>query len=116
MVIYLYELLFIALFTMIGYNYPPFRGTTRAMGAIFGAAFALALSLLVFKIKKTELKYLWSSLLGLLGGVVVGWLTFQMFTLIAMSFSAYVFFKALFLFGIPLTGLFIGASKPNIFS
>jgi uncharacterized protein YacL len=116
MIIYFYEFVFIALFAVIGYNYPPFRGTSREMGASFGAAFALALSLLVFKIKKTELKYLWSSLLGLLGGVVVGWITFQMFNLIAMSFSAYVFFKALFLFGIPLTGLLIGASKPNMFS
>jgi uncharacterized protein YacL len=116
MVIYFYELVFVALFAMIGYNYPPFRGTTPALGAAFGAAFALALSLLVFKIKKTELKYLWSSLLGLLGGVIVGWIAFQMFNLIAMSFSAYVFFKALFLFGIPLTGLLIGVSKPNMFS
>jgi uncharacterized protein YacL len=33
-----------------------------------------------------------------------------------MSFSAYIFFKALFLFGIPVTGLFIGISKPNMFS
>ncbi len=41
---------------------------------------------------------------------------FQLFNLIAMSFSAYVFFKALFLFGIPVTGLFIGISKPNMFS
>jgi uncharacterized protein YacL len=116
MILYVYKLVFIALFAMIGYTYPPFQGTSKAMGAVFGAAFALSLSLLVFKIKKTELKYLWSALLGLLGGVIVGWITFQLFNLIAMSFSAYVFFKALFLFGIPVTGLFIGVSKPNMFS
>jgi len=116
MVLYFYKLVFIALFAMIGYTYPPFQGTSREMGAVFGAAFALSLSLLVFKIKKTELKYLWSALLGLLGGIIVGWITFQLFNLIAMAFSAYVFFKALFLFGIPVTGLFIGVSKPNMFS
>jgi len=116
MVLYIYKLIFIVIFAMIGYTYPPFQGTSKEMGAAFGAAFALALALLVYKIRKTELKYIWSAALGLLGGILVGWITFQLFNLIAMSFSAYVFFKALFLFGIPTTGLFIGVSKPNMFS
>jgi uncharacterized protein YacL len=116
MLIYLYKLIFVVIFAMIGYTYPPFQGTSKELGSMFGAAFALALSLLVFKIKKTELKHLWSASLGLLGGIAIGFITFQLFNLIAMSFSAYVFFKALFLFGIPVTGLFIGISKPNMFS
>lgn len=116
MIIYLYELMFIALFAVIGYTYPPFQGTSRALGAAFGAAFALTLSLLVYKVRKAELKHIWSASLGLLGGILIGWVTFQLFNLIAMSFSAYVFFKALFLFGIPATGLFIGLSRPNLFS
>ena len=116
MIIYLYKLIFIAIFAIIGYTYPPFRGTPPAMGAAYGAAFAAALTLLVYKIRKAELKHIWSASLGLLGGILIGWITFQLFNLIAMSFSAYVFFKALFLFGIPATGLFIGISKPNMFS
>jgi len=116
MLLYFYKLIFIVIFALIGYTYPPFRGTSKELGGLFGAAFALSLSLLVFKIKKTELKHIWSASLGLLGGIVIGWITFQLFNLIAMSFSAYVFFKALFLFGIPVTGLFIGISKPNMFS
>lgn len=116
MIIYLYKLIFIAIFAIIGYTYPPFRGTPPAMGAAYGAAFAAALSLLVYKIRQAELKHIWSASLGLLGGILVGWITFQLFNLIAMSFSAYVFFKALFLFGIPATGLFIGISKPNMFA
>jgi len=116
MFIYVYKLIFVVIFGIIGYTYPPFQGTSRELGAMLGAAFALSLSLLVFKIKKSELKHLWSASLGLLGGIAVGWIMFQLFNLIAMSFSAYVFFKALFLFGIPVTGLFIGISKPNMFS
>lgn len=116
MIIYLYELIFVVLFAVIGYTHPPFAGTSQALGAAFGAAFALALSLLVYKIRKAELKHIWSASLGLLGGILIGWVTFQLFNLIAISFSAYVFFKALFLFGIPATGLFIGLSKPNMFS
>jgi uncharacterized protein YacL len=48
--------------------------------------------------------------------VIIGWILFQLFNLIAISFSAYIFFKALFLFGIPITGLFVGIQKPNMFS
>ncbi len=116
MFIYFYKLIFIAIFALIGYTYPPFRGTSKEMGALMGAAFAVFLSLLALKIKKTELKNLWSAALGLISGVIIGWLMFQLFNLIAMSFSAYIFFKALFLFGIPVTGLFVGIHKPNLFS
>ncbi len=116
MFIYFYKLVFVVIFALIGYTYPPFRDTSKELGAMLGAAFALSLSLLVIKIKKSELKHIWSASLGLLGGIAVGWIMFQLFNLIAMSFSAYVFFKALFLFGIPVTGLFIGISKPNMFS
>jgi hypothetical protein len=116
MFILIYKLIFIGIFALIGYTYPPFQQTSQELGAGIGAALALFLTLLVLKIKKSELKHIWSASLGLIGGVAIGWIMFQLFNLIAMSFSAYVFFKALFLFGIPVTGLFIGISKPNMFS
>lgn len=116
MFIYFYKLIFIIVFAIIGYTYPPFRGTSKEFGALIGGSFAAFLSLLAIKIKKTELKYIWSSALGLISGVIIGWILFQLFNLIAISFSAYIFFKALFLFGIPITGLFVGIQKPNMFS
>ncbi len=72
MFIYVYKLIFVVIFGIIGYTYPPFQGTSKELGAMLGAAFALSLSLLVFKIKKSELKHLWSASLGLLGGIAVG--------------------------------------------
>jgi len=116
MIIYFYKLLFIAVFALIGYTYPPFPGTSKLFGAVLGGAFALILSLLAIKIKKTEFKTIWSASLGLVSGLIVGFIMFQLFNLIAISFSAYIFFKALFLFGIPVTGLFVGIHKPNLFS
>ena len=117
MFIYIYKLIFIVIFAMIGYTYPPFQGTSKEMGAVFGAAFALSLALLVYKIKKTRIEaHLERRPWACSAASLIGWITFQLFNLIAMSFSAYVFFKALFLFGIPVTGLFIGISKPNMFS
>lgn len=116
MLIYVYKLIFILVFVFIGYNYPPFQVTSHLHGALLGAGFAIALSLLSVRIKKTDLKSLWSATIGLLGGTLVGWTMFQLFHYISIFFSAYVFFQALFFFGFPITGLFIGIQKPNMFA
>ena len=116
MIIYFYKLIFVAIFTLIGYNYPPFPGTSHLTGAILGALFALTLSVLAIKIKNTELKNLWSASIGLLGGVFIGWILFELFSLITVAFGAHVFFKSLFLIGFPITGLFIGSRTPNLFA
>lgn len=121
MIVYVYKSIFIALFAFLGYNFPPFEGISPLYGAVLGAGFALALSLLSVKIKKTELKYLWSATIGILGGVLMGWIILIMFNAItihypAFKFSAQIFFKTLFLFGFPITGLFIGVNKPNMFA
>jgi uncharacterized protein YacL len=111
-----YKVIFILVFAFIGYNYPPFQGTSSFQGAVLGAGFATALSLLSIRIKKTELKNLWSVTIGVLGGALVGFVAFMMFKYVDAAFHAYVFFKTLFLFGFPITGLFIGIHKPNLFS
>ncbi len=121
MIVYAYKLIFIALFALLGYNFQPFEGTSPFYGAVFGAGFALALSLLSIKVKKTELKFLWSATIGILGGVLMGWILFLMFGAVTLHYEtvntdAFIFFKSLFLFGFPITGLFIGINKPNMFS
>lgn len=120
MLIYIYKFIFVALFALLGYSFPPFGVISPVVGAVLGAAFALALSLLSIKVKKTELKYLWSATIGVLGGVLVGWLILKMFLSITyhieVPLSAMVFFKTLFFFGFPITGLFIGILKPNMFA
>ncbi|MCP4217926.1 MAG: TRAM domain-containing protein [bacterium] len=131
--ILIYKILFIVLFAFIGFYHPPIKGLNSYFGALFGAGFALALSLITYKIKKTELKNLWSASIGILGGVLMGWVMYKLFNLmvfpdsiivasvpetpmIAITPSAYIFFKTLLLFGFPITGLFIGINKPNLFS
>ncbi|MCP4156568.1 MAG: TRAM domain-containing protein [bacterium] len=85
------------------------------------------------KIKKTELRYLWSASIAVLGGALMGWIMFKVFSamvypksikidslpempMIMISASSYIFFKTLLVFGFPITGLFIGINKPNLFS
>lgn len=121
MIIYLYKLIFIGLFALIGYFNPPFPGVNNFFGAVLGAGFAMALSLLTIKIKKSELKYLWSATIGVLGGALVGILLFYMTQEVVkhsetFQFGGMIFFKILFLYGFPITGLFIGVHKPNMFA
>jgi uncharacterized protein YacL len=118
MLIFVYQIIFVGFFAFIGYYNPPLSGLTRIEGAILGAVFALFLTLLTVKIKKTDLKNLWSAVIGILVGVIIGWTMFQMFKLLAISapFQALIFYNTLFLIGIPITGLFIGMLKPNMFA
>lgn len=115
MLIYVYKLIFILAFAFIGYYNPPF-GATRVHGAVIGAVFALALSVLAIRIRKTELKNVWSVTIGLLLGALVGWVMYLMFKEFSLAWSSVIFSKALFFIGIPVAGLFIGLQKPNLFS
>jgi uncharacterized protein YacL len=115
MIVFFYKIIFIFVFALIGFNYPPFA-VPPLFGLFMGAGFAAILAILAFKIKNSELRYIWSASIGLLGGVLIGWITFLLFDKISMAWSAYIFFKFLFLFGFPVTGLFVGIQKPNIFS
>jgi uncharacterized protein YacL len=121
MIVYIYKFLFIALFAYIGYRFPPFLGISPFYSALWGAGFALALSLFSIKVRRTELKYIWSSSIGMMGGVVMGLVIMWMFNSITFHYEAFstsskIFFKTLFLFGFPITGLFIGINKPNMFA
>jgi len=116
MVIYIYKFIFVAIFGYIGFTYPPFPGTTHLAGALIGASIAIILMLISIKVKDMELKYLWGVTIGVLGGALVGWVLLEIFKLITLSFSAFIFFKSLFLIGFPITGFFIGVHKPSLFS
>ncbi len=116
MLIYVYKLIFILVFALIGYKNPPFEGTSNLYGGIIGAGFALALVLLSLRIRKTELKVIWSATIGVLGGALVGFTLFKLFEEVFRSWNALIFLRTLFLFGFPTTGLFVGINKPNMFS
>jgi uncharacterized protein YacL len=51
----------------------------------------------------------------------MGWIIYVMFNAVTFHYpvvnlQAQIFFKTLFLFGFPITGLFIGVNKPNMFA
>lgn len=118
MIMYIYKFIFVVVFAILGYNASPFPGLTEIQGSFVGAVFATALVLLAQKVKNTELRFLWSAFIGILGGALVGLTLFIMLKLteIMIPTTSYIFFTFLFLFGFPVTGLFFGILKPNMFS
>jgi len=114
--IYIYKIIFVMIFAYLGYLYPPFLGISKLQGALMGGAMAAALALFIIKVKKTELKYLWSGTVGIILGALMGWIFFQIFDLTSISFAASKFFQTFLLFGLPVSGLFLGIQKPNMFS
>ena len=98
MLIYVYKFIFILAFAFIGYYNPPF-GTTHLHGALMGAVFALALSVLAVRIKNTEIKNVWSATIGLLLGALVGWIMYLMYSEFSLAWSSVIFGKAIFLIG-----------------
>ena len=117
MLLFVFNLFFIAFFAYFGYTYPPINSLPQLTNGFLGGGFAAALSLLSIKIKKTELKTIWGASIGLFGGMLMGWLLYSMlFNFIKISLSGFIFYKTFFLLGIPISGLFIGIHKPNMFS
>ncbi len=116
MILGIYNLLFFFLFFIIGYNNPPFSGLSDVNGGILGAGFAIALSLISYRIKKAEQSYIWSVFISSLSLLFIGFIFLNIFKLIGFTFLDIIFFKTLFLLGFPIGGVFIGLYKPDLFS
>jgi uncharacterized protein YacL len=118
MILLIYKMVFIVFFGFIGYYNNPVSNLSDFYSAIFGAGFGLFLILFIEKIKKSELKYIWSSFIGILLGTTIGVIFFELFKTIVVSapFQGYIFFKTFFFVGFPVVGLFVGIQKANMFS
>lgn len=117
MLIYVYKLIFILVFVIIGYKNPPFGLELPISGALMGASFALFVSVLSLRIKATDLKNVWSAIIGLMGGALMGWILFLLLKESTVtSYPTATFFKSMLLIGGPIAGLFVGIHKPNLFS
>ena len=114
--IFLYKALFVLLFAYLGTRIPPFPGATPVSGGLLGGGVALFLAILAINIRQMELKTLWSATLGLVLGGLIGWLCSLSLDLVAQTVFTHAFYKAVFLLAFPLTGLFVGLQKPNMFS
>jgi uncharacterized protein YacL len=110
--IWLFRLFALALITVGGYFYPPFK-----LNAAFGAAAALASGVLMMvletRIRKAQFRVLWSAGLGLLLGLLLGWLFGAVYQSVVKTPEMAAFIRIFFLIIMPYIGVLIGTKKPE---
>lgn len=108
--IILFRLFVIALITLAGYFFPPFK-----MKSYLGAAAAFFFGVLIIyletKIRKSQFKIIWSSTIGTFAGVLLGWGLGSIYQTIARDSITTTFIKIFFLIIMPYIGFLVGTRK-----
>jgi uncharacterized protein YacL len=108
----IFRIFIISLLTAAGYFYPPFT-LARPYGA--AVAFVLGILFMVFetRIRKVQFKVIWSSGLGLLVGICLGWLVGSIYQSVVHTPEMAAFIRIFFLVVLPYIGVVIGTRKPE---
>ena len=110
--IWIFRLIIIVLIGAAGYFYPPFR-LTRAWGAAIALALGVAIMSLETRIRKTAFKVIWSAGVGMLIGILLGWLVGTIYQSVAGTAEMSRFIHIFSLIILPYIGLLIGLRKPE---
>jgi len=112
--IWLFRLFVLGLITLGGFFYPPFK-LNPAFGAV--AAFALGALMMVLetRIRRVPFRVLWSAGLGLIAGLLLGWMFGAFYHSVVQTTEMAVFIRIFFLVIMPYIGLLIGTKKPEWF-
>jgi uncharacterized protein YacL len=110
--IWIFRLFVIALITIGGYIYPPFKLTP-----VYGAGAALlAGALMMFletRIRRVPFRVLWSAGWGLILGLLLGWLLGSFYRSVVNTAEMAAFVRIFFLVIMPYIGILIGMKKPE---
>jgi uncharacterized protein YacL len=112
--IFVFRVFIITLVTLGGYFYPPFRlshETGAAAAFVLGAVFMV----LETRIRKSPFKVIWSAGLGLLAGILLGWMLGSIYQTVVHTPEMASFVRIFFLVIMPYIGLLIGVRKPEWF-
>lgn len=108
--IFIFRLIVVALVTLTGYFFPPFR-LARYQGAIAGFLLSVVITYLETRIRKSQFKIIWSSTIGTFAGVLVGWVLGSIYQGIAQDNSTTYFIRIFFLIIMPYIGFLVGSQK-----
>jgi len=112
MSIFIFRLIFVLLVILTGYFLPPFNLPSYA-----GAGGALVLSVIIIfiesRIRKAHFRIFWSSVVGTLAGVFLGWVLGSIYKTIAHNDSTSLFVRIFFLIIMPYIGFIVGSQKPE---
>ena len=110
MSIFIFRFFIIVLITLTGYFFPPFY-----LAPYFGAAIGFLLSIVIVyletRIRKSQFKVIWSSTIGTLAGVLLGWALGSIYQTIASDNSTTTFIRIFFLLIMPYIGFLVGTRK-----
>ncbi|MBA7553493.1 putative PIN and TRAM-domain containing protein YacL [subsurface metagenome] len=108
--IFIFRFFIIVLITLTGYFFPPFH-----LAPYFGAATGFLLSVVIVyletRIRKSQFKVIWSSTIGTLAGVLLGWGLGSIYQTIASDNSTTTFIRIFFLLIMPYIGFLVGTRK-----
>jgi len=110
----LFRLVFVAATAAVGYFVPPF-GLKPAAAAVISGSLALATLLLEIRVRRASFKYIWSSTLGTLVGILLGWILGAAYQALAAEPRTAAFLRIVFLLLLPAAGFLIGSRKPEWF-
>lgn len=110
MAIFLFRLSIIAFITLAGYFFPPFK-LDPYIGAGIGFILSVLIVYLETRIRKSEFKIIWSSTMGTLAGVLLGWALGSIYKTIADDGSTTTFIRIFFLLIMPYIGFLVGTRK-----
>lgn len=108
----IFRFFIISLLTAAGYFYPPFR-LTREFGAATAFVLGVLFMVLETRIRKAQFRVIWSSGVGLLAGIFLGWMIGSIYQAVVHTPEMAAFTRIFFLVILPYIGLLIGTRKPE---
>jgi len=108
--IFAFRLVVVVLITLAGYFSPPFH-LTQYYGALIGLLLSIGLIYLETRIRKSQFKDIWGSTLGVMAGILFGWLLGLIYQTVAGDDSTTAFIKIFCLVIMPYIGFLVGAKK-----
>jgi uncharacterized protein YacL len=110
MSIFIFRLVVIALVTLTGYFFPPFK-LQNYFGALVGLLLSVVIIYLETRIRESQFKIIWSSTFGTFAGVVLGWALGSIYQTISQDDATTAFIRVFFLIIMPYIGFLVGTRK-----
>ncbi|MFW6128807.1 MAG: PIN/TRAM domain-containing protein [Candidatus Aminicenantaceae bacterium] len=110
----IFRIIIISLLTVVGYFFPPF-GLPAYYGAIGAFVLAAAIVFLETRIRRSDFRIIWSSIVGIFLGILIGWILGLIYQRIVTEGTTADFIKIFFLIIFPYIGFLIGLRKSEWF-
>jgi len=108
----IFRIFVLGLLVAAGYFYPPFR-LTGSYGAAVAFVLGLAFMVIEIRIRRFQFKTIWSAGLGLIIGILLGWMIGSIYESIVHTTEMATFIRMFFLIVLPYIGLLVGTRKPE---